>query len=241
MKSHAIIATVSFLFLGLSTGNAEDCKSRGDKPCTCTCDRTETFDATSTGTGTCRVEEEAENFCTLLWNRGPGPVAAKANETAISIINEDHDFPGSDHIDNSVAKEFLENERSGLQETLRRDLDYEETSVEFFNNRSPSEYTLNSLLPPLSILLTSHLPILDLQSIEPDELEGDIHGIIWKHGDYILKVMGSRGIDGTTVTGDSTGDNYELVLSYGCFSARSDRVSLMIKTPYAQAGRGRCG
>lgn len=223
MKGVILTVLTSMLWLpgALQAGG---CESEGADPCTCECDKTVSIKAESTGLGLCRVQEEAENICSLLWNEGPDAVADKAEDTAEKLNQGSLDFPGAELIDPTSWNEFSQTHRPQIIEIVGRELDHEGAAVALLNSLSPDDYTPGSLHPSLSILLASHLSIIEFQSIDQQELEYDIHGLIWENSDQILQGMQSQDPIDLSAVGIKSGQSYNLIFSYGCFSANSDLV-----------------
>jgi hypothetical protein len=240
MISPLLAALPVLLWFANTSAHAGGCISEGADPCTCKCDKTVSIRAESKALGTCRVQEQKENICSLLWNEGPNAVSKRAEQMGESLNQGSLDFSGSALIDQVVWNDFSQIQRPQISQTTGRELDYEGAAVALLNMRPPDEYTVGQLHPSLSILLTSHLQIIELRSISQDELEYDIHGLIWSDTAAILQGMQSRQPVMLSMLGMKSGRQYDLVLSYGCFSATSDLVSFMIKTPFAEASAGRC-
>jgi hypothetical protein len=220
---------------------ATDCGAREeDPPCTCWCDM-QPIRAESIGRGVCRAEEEKGNICSLLWNHGNREVGIHADKMAADLNEGSPKFLGADSIDSEVWRRFDTQTKPLIEAEMQQDdLGYEATAIATLNTHPPNKYTVTELHPSLSLLIASRLRVSEFESIDPATLEGDMHELIWKESERILCGMKHSEPSKFAVTGRYSHNRYTVFLSYGCFSARSDKVRVMIKTPFAIAHIGWC-
>ena len=110
----------------------------------------------------------------------------------------------------------------------------EQAAISHFNRIDPREYDLSVTQSALLVLVHAHVSSVRKNFDLSGEIINGMLGIIWK---YSKEIVGNMGIKKQQA---QKFEDYEVTTNFGCISIRRSNHRVMVKSPFAEGGKGAC-